>query len=126
MGFLAINTRPREDKVACYTVRDYENGRVIGWLYQQYVILERRNPSYIYDCRRRYGMMKSALLFYRKLVSELQVMGFEINPYNPCVANKTIYGTQMTTLEPKQNHEGCVRDKRHLRGEPHGDCRNCT
>ena len=43
-----------------------------------------------------YGMMKSTLLFYRKLVSELSEMGFEINPYNPCVANKTINGTQMT------------------------------
>jgi len=41
-------------------------------------------------------MMKSALLFYRKLVSELQEMGFTINPYDPCVANKTVNGTQMT------------------------------
>jgi len=41
-------------------------------------------------------MMKSALLFYRKLVSELQEMGFEINPYDPCVANKMVNGTQMT------------------------------
>ncbi len=41
-------------------------------------------------------MMKSALLFFsRKLVSELQEMGFEISPYNPCVANKTVNGTQM-------------------------------
>jgi hypothetical protein len=39
--------------------------------------------------------MKSALLFYRKLVSELREMGFEINPYDPCVANKAIDGTQM-------------------------------
>jgi hypothetical protein len=41
-------------------------------------------------------MMKSALLFYRKIVSEPREMGFEINPYNPCVANKMINGTQMT------------------------------
>jgi hypothetical protein len=41
-------------------------------------------------------MMKSALLFYRKLVSELKEMGFEINPYDPCVANKMVNGTQMT------------------------------
>ncbi len=41
-------------------------------------------------------MMKSALLFYRKLVSKLQEMGFEINPYDPCVANKMVNGTQMT------------------------------
>ncbi len=40
--------------------------------------------------------MKSALLFYRKLVAELRDMGFEINPYNPCVANQTVNGTQMT------------------------------
>ena len=41
-------------------------------------------------------MMKNVLLFYRKLVSELRVMGFEINPYDPCVANKTTNGMQMT------------------------------
>ncbi len=41
-------------------------------------------------------MMKSALLFYRKLIKELTEMGFEINPYNPCVANKVVNGTQMT------------------------------
>ncbi len=41
-------------------------------------------------------MMKSALLFYKKLVSELREMGFEINPYDPCVSNKMVNGTQMT------------------------------
>jgi Reverse transcriptase (RNA-dependent DNA polymerase). len=41
-------------------------------------------------------MMKSALLFYRKLVSELIEMGFVINPYDPCVANKIVNGSQLT------------------------------
>jgi len=41
-------------------------------------------------------MMKSALLFYRKLVADLTSLGFEINPYDPCVANKMIDGKQMT------------------------------
>jgi hypothetical protein len=40
-------------------------------------------------------MMKSALLFYRKLISELKGMGFEVNPYDPCVVNKMINGSQM-------------------------------
>jgi predicted CoA-binding protein len=31
-----------------------------------------------------------------RLVGELQSMGFEINPYNPCVANKMVNGSQMT------------------------------
>jgi hypothetical protein len=39
--------------------------------------------------------MKSALL-YRILVAELCNMGFEISPYDPCVANKMVNGTQMT------------------------------
>ncbi len=66
-------------------------------LYQQYVILEKgRSVLYLRLQNALYGMMKSALLFYSKLVSELQEMGFEINPYDPCVANKTVNGTQMT------------------------------
>ncbi len=65
-------------------------------LYRQYVILEKvRSVLYLRLQKALYGMMKSALLFYRKLVSELQEMGFEINPYNPCVANKTVNETQM-------------------------------
>jgi hypothetical protein len=40
--------------------------------------------------------MKSALLFYRKLVKELKEKGFGINPYNPWVANKLVDGKQMT------------------------------
>jgi hypothetical protein len=41
-------------------------------------------------------MMMSALLIYQKLVSELRSMGFIINPYNPCVANKILDGNQLT------------------------------
>ena len=41
-------------------------------------------------------MMKSALLFYRKLIKELKEICFEINPYDPCVANKLEDGKQMT------------------------------
>jgi hypothetical protein len=105
-------------------------------LYQQYVILEKgRSVLYLQLQKALYGMMKSALLFYRKLVSELQEMGFEINPYNPCVANKTVNGTQMTirwhvddlmishmSQDKFMKVEGCARDKRYLWRKP---CRNC-
>ncbi len=43
-----------------------------------------------------YGLLKSALIFYKKLVTELEEMGFEINPYNPCVANCMVNRTQQT------------------------------
>ena len=39
-----------------------------------------------------YGIMKAALLFYQKFVGDLMTIGFELNPYDPCVGNKTING----------------------------------
>ena len=41
-------------------------------------------------------MLKAALLFYKKPRRELEDMGFVINPYDPCVANKMVDGSQMT------------------------------
>jgi hypothetical protein len=65
-------------------------------MYRQYIVLEkRRSVLYLQLQKTLYGMMKSTLLFYRKLVSESKEMGFEINPYDPCVANKMVNGTQM-------------------------------
>ena len=45
-----------------------------------------------------YGLLKSALDFYLKLRGDLGSIGFEVNPYDPCVANKTIQGTHMTVV----------------------------
>jgi hypothetical protein len=60
-------------------------------MYRQYVVLEKeRSVLYLRLQKALYGMMKSVLLFYRKLVLELKKMGFEINPYEPCVANKMV------------------------------------
>ena len=41
-------------------------------------------------------MLRADLLFYKRLRSYLENMGFEINPYDPCVANKIVNGYQMT------------------------------
>lgn len=41
-------------------------------------------------------MLQSSLLFYKKLVKDLTEIGFVINPYNPCVANKVINRKQLT------------------------------
>ena len=67
-------------------------------LYRKYVITLRKGILMLYVklSKALYGMLRSALLFYKKLASELIKMGFEINPYNPCVANKMINGCQMT------------------------------
>ena len=41
-------------------------------------------------------MLRAVLLFYKRLRSNLEGMGFEVNPYDPCVANKMVNGKQMT------------------------------
>ena len=43
-----------------------------------------------------YGTMVARLLYCRKFIKSLTDIGFKINPYNPCVANKMIDGQQMT------------------------------
>ena len=44
-----------------------------------------------------YGLMQS-LLFYRKLRKEFDAYGFEINPYDPCVANKMTDAVKQLTV----------------------------
>jgi hypothetical protein len=41
-------------------------------------------------------MLESLLLFYKKSSGDLIKFGFQVNPYDPCVANKSINQAQMT------------------------------
>ena len=41
-------------------------------------------------------MLRAAFLFYKRLRKDLENMGFEVNPYDPCVANKLVNGAQCT------------------------------
>jgi hypothetical protein len=43
-----------------------------------------------------YGTMVASLLCYRKFAKSLTSIGFVINPYDPCVANKMVRGKQIT------------------------------
>ena len=45
-----------------------------------------------------YGLMWASLLFYRKLRKEFEAYGYEINPYNPCVANKMTDAKKQLTV----------------------------
>lgn len=45
-----------------------------------------------------YGTLQAALLFWQDLTSKLVKWGFEINPYDTCVANKMVDGKQCTVL----------------------------
>ena len=63
----------------------------------QYVTTNAKGKAVLYVQLEKavYGMMKSALLFYQKLVTDLTSLGYVINPYDPCVANKMINDKQM-------------------------------
>ena len=67
-------------------------------IYRKYIIMSSKGEPMLYVCLSKalYGLLQSALLFYRKLQSELENHGFKVNPYDPCVANKMINGKQMT------------------------------
>ena len=66
-------------------------------IYKDFVSYERgQKILYVQVLKAIYGMLQSALLFYKKIRNDLIKSGFTINPYDPCVANKTVRGTQMT------------------------------
>jgi hypothetical protein len=68
--------------------------------YHKYIIYSKNNEPLLYVklSKAIYGLLKSALLFYKRFVANLKryVLPFVINPYNPCIANMTISGLQMT------------------------------
>jgi len=41
-----------------------------------------------------YGIMQAALLWYETFSKCLRANGFKLNPYDPCIANKTVNGKQ--------------------------------
>ena len=45
-----------------------------------------------------YGCLRSALLWYELYATKLNGMGFELNPYDTCVANKIVNDKQCTIV----------------------------
>ena len=68
-------------------------------LYRKYVKTEHgKSVLYVELLKALYGTLKAALLFWKLLSSKLVEWGFEINPYDWCVANKMVDGKQCTIL----------------------------
>ena len=65
--------------------------------YKKYVVEENGiKVLYVRLNKALYGCVQSALLWYELFANTLKEMGFELNPYDPCVANKIINGKQCT------------------------------
>ncbi len=73
--------------------------RIDPQLYRKHVQLERgKQVLYVELKKALYGTLKAALLFWKRLSSQLSKWGFDHNPYDSCVMNKTIHGKQCTIL----------------------------
>jgi Reverse transcriptase (RNA-dependent DNA polymerase) len=66
-------------------------------LYSPFVVNENNNKVlYVQLLKALYGTLQAALLFYKKLKKDLEGIGFKTNPYDPCVANRSVNGKQHT------------------------------
>ena len=67
--------------------------------YKKFVkVIGGKKLLYLRVLRAIYGCIESALLWYNLFSSTLVQMGFTLNPYDKCVANKTVNGKQMTIV----------------------------
>jgi hypothetical protein len=65
--------------------------------YKEFVTYENGTKVlYLRLLKALYGCVKSALLWYELFTGTLIEMGFELNPYDTCVANKVVNGKQCT------------------------------
>ena len=78
--------------------------------YEHCVVIEKgRKVMYVRMNKALYGCVESALLWYETYAKVLTNMGFSINPYDKCVANKLVNGKQCTLVwyvdDNKLSHE---------------------
>ena len=66
-------------------------------VYTKYVRYEgKHRVLYVRMLKALYGMLISSILYYKKFRTDIESIGFQVNPYNICVANRTISGKQHT------------------------------
>ena len=64
-------------------------------VYQPYVVEERNNKLlYMEMLKALYGMLVASLLYYKKFRKDIGTIGFKINPYDVCVANRNVHDNQ--------------------------------
>ena len=68
-------------------------------LYRKHIRTENgKSVLYVHLKKPLYGTLQVSLLFWKKLTNMLEGWGFETNPYDRCVVNKTINGNQCRLL----------------------------
>ena len=78
--------------------------------------VKQKKVLYVRMLKALYGMMITAILYYKKFRKDIKSIGFEVNPYDICVANRMVNGKQHTVtwyvddvksshVDPKVNDE---------------------
>ena len=66
-------------------------------IYSEYVTYENESKViYVKIVKALYGMMQESMWYYKKFRSDIEGIGYTVNPYDPCVANKAIKRKQHT------------------------------
>ena len=66
-------------------------------LYAPYVVYDHgKQLVYVIMLKALYGTILLPMLYYKKFHKDLELIGYKVNPYEPCVANKIIKGSQHT------------------------------
>ena len=85
--------------------------------YDNFVIHEgKQKVLYVRMLKALSGMMIASILYYKKFRKDIESIGFEVNPYDICVANRTVNSKQHTVtwhvddvksshVDPKVNDE---------------------
>jgi hypothetical protein len=68
-------------------------------LYRPAMVLEnQKKVLYVEVLKAIYGMLKAALLWYKTFRKDLEDIRFIFNPYDPCMVNRKVQGSQQTIL----------------------------
>ena len=68
-------------------------------LYKPFLYYENNKPViYLRVLKAIYGTLRGALLYYQRFRADIEKLGFEVNPYDPCVANMELDGSQCTLV----------------------------
>ncbi|KAG7374511.1 reverse transcriptase RNA-dependent DNA polymerase [Nitzschia inconspicua] len=68
-------------------------------IYADYVVIENgKKVLYVIMLKALYGMLQSAMLYYNKFRRDIETIGFKVNPFDPCVANRIVNGKQHTVV----------------------------
>ena len=101
-AFIQIRIKNNEDRVVLLFRGNLANLliKTAPEIYRKHITINKNGETvmYVRALNAIYGIMKAALIFYQKFIGDIMTIRFELNPYDYCVANKTINGKQITLV----------------------------